>query len=65
LVKQWGKEVVQHRLKIGMTVAEKKQQEQKQQWARGLEIQQQEKAAQMSKEPEKALVQSGGHSLSV
>jgi putative DNA primase/helicase len=54
LVKQYGKEVVQHRLKIGITVAEKKHQEQKQ-----------EKTAQISKEPDKALVQSGGRSLSL
>ena len=64
-VKQHGKEVVQHRLKIGITVAEKKHQEQKQQWAREIEMQKQEKTAQMSKEPDKALVQSGGRSLSL
>ena len=63
LVKQYGKEVVQHRLNIGITVAEKKHQEQKQ-WARELERQKQEKAIHISKEPEKILVHSGGRSIS-
>lgn len=52
--------MVQDRLKIGIAVAEKKQQEQKQQWARELETHKQEKAAQIDKEPDKTLAQSGG-----